>query len=209
MRKLPLIVSSTVFLMLSACSETPTTTTKKEPEKVEPITGITALYRMYGMARTWASDAQVLELQSIRISEFTQEVPGKAAAWQAVFVSASKGRSRSYTHSIVESQGTLHKGSFAGPEESFSGSRGVVTPFLIAAAKKDSDEAYHTAMSDPKTKAADYDKKNPGKPITILLEKTSKFPDPAWRVVWGESVGTSGFSVFVDASTGAYLETMR
>jgi hypothetical protein len=164
---------------------------------------------MYGMARAWSSDAQVLQLATIRIAEYTQEVPGKAAAWQAIFVSVSKSRSKSYTYSIVESQGNLHKGAFAGPEESFSGSRGVATPFLIAAVKKDSDEAYQTAMSEPKSKAADFDKKNPGKPITILLEKTSKFPDPAWRVVWGESVGTSGFSVFVDASTGAYLETMR
>ena len=209
MRKLSLILSGALFLMLAACSETPTTPAKKEAEKVEPISGITALYRMYGMARTWSSDAQVLQLANLHISEFTQEVPGKGAAWQAIFVSASKSRSRSYTYSIVESQGNLHKGAFAGPEESFSGSRGVATPFLIAAVKKDSDEAYQTAMAEPKSKAADYDKKSPGKLITILLEKTSKFPDPAWRVVWGESVGTSGFSVFVDASTGAYLETMR
>jgi hypothetical protein len=209
MRKLLPILGSALFLMLAACTETPTTTTKKEPEKVEPVTGETALYRMYGMARTWSSDVQVLQLMSIRISEFTQEVPGKAAAWQATFVSASKNRSRSYTFSIVESQGNLHKGSFAGPEEAWSGPRGVATPFLIAAVKKDSDEAYHTALSEPKSKAAEYDKKNPGKPITILLEKTSKFPDPAWRVLWGESLSTSSFSVFVDASLGTYLETMR
>jgi hypothetical protein len=209
MRKLPLILGSALFLMLAACTETPTTITKKEPEKVEPVTGEFALYRMYGMARTWSSDVQVLQLMSVRIGEFTQEVPGKAAAWQATFVSASKNHSRSYTFSIVESQGNLHKGAFAGPEEAWSGPRGVATPFLIAAVKKDSDEAYHTAMSEPKSKAAEYDKKNPGRPITILLEKTSKFPDPAWRVLWGESLSTSSFSVFVDASLGTYLETMR
>ena len=208
MRKLPLIVSGGL-LLLTACSDTPTTTAKKEPEKLEPITGQTAVYRMYQMARSWASDAEVLQLMSMRISEFTQEVPGKAAAWQATFVSTSKGKSRSYTYSIVESQGNLHKGAFAGPEETFSGSRGVATPFLIAAVKKDSDEAYKTALDDTKSHAADYDKKNPGKPITILLEKTSKFPDPAWRVIWGESVSTSTFSVFIDASTGLYLETMH
>jgi hypothetical protein len=209
MRRIPLIIGSALFLMLAACSETSTTTAKKETEKIEPVTGETALYRMYGMARTWASDAQVLQLMSIRIAEFTQEVPGKAAAWQATFVSYSKNHSRSYTFSIVESQGNLHKGSFAGPEEAWSGPRGVATPFLIAAVKKDSDEAYQTAMSEPKSKAADYSKKSPGKPITILLEKTSKFPDPAWRVIWGESLSTSSFSVFVDASLGTYLETMR
>jgi hypothetical protein len=209
MRKLPLILAGALFLLLTACSDAPTTTAKKEVEKVEPVAGQIALYRMYGMARSWASDAQVLQLMSIRIAEFTQEVPGKAAAWQATFVSASKSHSRSYTYSIVESQGNLHKGSFAGPEEAWSGPRGVATPFLIAAVKKDSDEAYQVALSEAKSKAGEYDKKNPGKPITILLEKTNKFPDPAWRIIWGESVGTSSFSVFIDASLGTYLETMR
>ena len=208
MPKLPLIVSG-ALLLLTACSDTPTTTAKKEPEKLEPITGQTAVYRMYQMARSWSSDAEVLQLMSLRIGEFTQEIPGKAAAWQATFVSTSKGKSRSYTYSIVESQGNLHKGAFAGPEESFSGSRGVATPFLIAAVKKDSDEAYKTALEDTKSHAADYDKKNPGRPITILLEKTNKFPDPAWRVIWGESVSTATFSVFIDASTGLFLETMH
>jgi hypothetical protein len=209
MRKFSLILGGTLFLMLSACSETPTTTARKEPEKPEPITGETALYRMYGMARQWAPDVQVLQLLSMHIAEFPQEVPGKAAAWQAIFVSASKGRSKSYTFCIVESSGNLHKGPFAGLDEAWSGPHGVATPFLVIAVKKDSDDAYRTALSEPKSKAAEYDKKNPGKPITIVLEKTSKFPDPAWRILWGESVGTSSFSVFVDASVGSYLETMR
>jgi hypothetical protein len=209
MRKLSLILGGTLFLMLSACSETPTTTARKEAEKPEPITGETALYRMYGMARQWAPDVQVLQLLSMHIAEFPQEVPGKAAAWQAIFVSPSKGRSKSYTFCIVESSGNLHKGPFAGLDEAWSGPHGVATPFPVIAVKKDTDDAYKTAMSEPKSKAADYDKKNPGKPITIVLEMTPKFPDPAWRILWGESVGTSSFSVFVDASVGNYLETMR
>lgn len=208
MRKLSSILGGTLFLMLSACSETPTTATK-EPEKPEPITGETALYRMYGMARQWAPDVQVLQLLSMHIAEFPQEVPGKAAAWQAIFVSPSKARSKSYTFCIVESSGNLHKGPFAGLDEAWSGPHGVATPFPVIAVKKDSDDAYKTAMSEPKSRAADYDKKNPGKPITIVLEKTPKFPDPAWRILWGESVGTSSFSVFVDASVGSFLETMR
>jgi hypothetical protein len=28
-------------------------------------------------------------------------------------------------------------------------------------------------------------------------------------VIWGESAGTSNFSIFVDASTGQYLETIH
>jgi hypothetical protein len=76
---------------------------------------------------------------------------------------------------------------------------------LIAAVKTDSDEVYQTALK----KAADYEKKNPDKPISFLLEKTDRFPNPAWRVIWGESVGASNFSIFIDTSTGLYLQTMR
>ena len=79
----------------------------------------------------------------------------------------------------------------------------------MVAVKVDTDAAYKTAMETVASKAADYDKKNPGKPITIILEKTNKHDDPVWRNVWGESVGTSNFSVLIDASTGSYLETMR
>jgi hypothetical protein len=75
----------------------------------------------------------------------------------------------------------------------------------MAAIKVDSDEAYQTALK----KGAEYDKKNPGKPIILLLEANNQFPDPSWRVIWGESVGTSNFSIYVDASTGGYLETIH
>ena len=146
-------------------------------------------------------------MQSMHLTEAKDGPPGMAPAWQAVFVSAAKSQSRSYTYSIVDGEGNLHKGAFAGPEEGWSGPRGVNTPFLMAAIKVDTDAAYKTAMETPASKAADYDKKNPGKPITILLERTAKHPDPAWRIIWGESVGTSNFSVLIDASTGEYLET--
>jgi hypothetical protein len=210
----PTILPAIVLLaILTACSETPTTSTvaKQEPEKVEPITGQSALYRMYQSARSWANDVQVLKLTSLHISEAPDAPPasGAAPAWQATFTSQTRSQARSYTYSIVEAPGNLHKGTFAGPEEGWSGPRGVSSPFLIAAVKVDTDAAYKTAMQTPQSKAVDYDKKNPGKPITFILEKTSKHPDPAWRIVWGESVGTSNFSVLIDASTGQYLETMR
>jgi hypothetical protein len=82
-------------------------------------------------------------------------------------------------------------------------------PSLMAAIKIDTDAAYKIAMDTPRSHAAEYDKKNPGKPITIMLERTSKHPNPAWRIIWGESAGVSNFSVVVDASTGDYLETLR
>ena len=212
MRTSSILLASALFALLTACSDTsttPTTAAKKEPEKLEPVGGQTAIFKMYQMARSWAPDSQVLTMQSMHLTEAKDGAPGTAPAWQAIFVSAAKSQSRSYTYSIVEGEGNLHKGAFAGPEQGWSGPRGVNTPFLMAAIKVDTDTAYKTAMETATSRAADYDKKNPGKPITLLLERTAKHPDPAWRIIWGESAGTSNFSVLIDASTGQYLETMR
>jgi hypothetical protein len=200
-----------LLAILTACSDSPTTTAvKKEPEKPEPVTGQTAVFKMYQMARAWAPDAQVMTMQSMHLSEVKDGAPGTAPAWQANFVSAAKSQSRSYTFSIVEGEGNLHKGAFAGPEQSWGGGpSGLNSPFLMAAIKVDTDAAYKTAIDTAHSHAAEYDKKNPGKPITIMLEKTAKHPDPAWRIIWGESAGTSNFSVLIDASTGEYLETLR
>lgn len=194
------------LLILGGCSEAPKKVEekKKEPEKpAEPVTGRYAVYQMFNAARAWAPDIQALKLNSILLPEVKRE-PGKAAAWQVTFVSPGKNRARSYTYSVVEAEANLHKGVFAGLEESWSGG-GANKPFLMAALKTDSDAAYETALK----KGADYAKKNPNKPVSYLLELTSRFPNPAWRVIWGESVGTSNFSIFIDASTGEYLQTMR
>jgi hypothetical protein len=204
MKPLLAVIATASLLFLPGCSEEPQKAEKKETAPPAPVKGRFALYQMFNAARGWAPDIQVLRLNSIDLPEVKRE-RGKAAAWQAYFVSAQLGRARSYTYSVIESSGNLHQGVFAGLEESGSGPRGAAQPFLIAALKTDSDEVYQTALK----KAAEYEKKYPDKPISFLLEKTGRFPDPAWRVIWGESVGTSNFSVFVDASTGQYLQTMR
>jgi hypothetical protein len=194
-----------LVLLLGGCSSETLAPEKKAEEKPpEPLTGRQALQQMYIAARGWSADIQPLKVNSILLPEVKVE-PGKAPAWQAMFVSASLGKARSYTYSIVESVGNLHKGVFAGLDQSWSGPSGTTKPFSMASIKVDSDEAYKTAQK----KAVEYEKKNPGKPINFLLELNTKFPDTTWRVIWGESVGTSNFSVFVDASTGQYLETMR
>jgi hypothetical protein len=200
----PLLAAVTVasLLIIPGCSDAPQPAEKKEVRPPEPVKGRTALYQMYNAARGWSADVQVVLLKSIDLPEVKRE-RGKAAAWQAYFVSPGSGRARSYTYSVIESVGNLHQGVFAGLEE--SGTHGGGTPFLIAAVKTDSDEVYQTALK----KAAEYEKKNPDKPIAFQLDKTDRFPNPAWRVIWGESVGTSNFSIFVDASTGVYLQTMR
>jgi hypothetical protein len=159
---------------------------------------------MYGMARQWAPDAQVLRVRSIRLSE-VESVGGKSGAWEATFVSPGSGRARTYTDSAVEAQGNLHQGVFAGIEESYSGPRGQERPFPINAVAIDSDKAYEAALK----KGADYARAHPKTPISFLLTLTPARTNPAWRVVWGESIGTSDYSILVDAATGDVVQVLR
>jgi hypothetical protein len=192
-----------LLMLLIGCSEAPKTDTTRAPEKpAAPVTGRQAFQSMYPSARGWAVDAQPLQLRSINLQELNSD-KGKAGAWQAVFVSQQFAKARSYSFSVVEAAGNLHQGVFGGPAESWSGPTGQAVPFVIAAIKIDSDEAYAAAVAH----SADYIKKFPDRPVSFLLEQTNRFPDLAWRVIWGESVSASDYSVFVDASTGKYLET--
>ncbi|MBZ5607011.1 MAG: hypothetical protein LAP38_02040 [Acidobacteriia bacterium] len=189
-------------LLLGACSEPAKVEKAKGPEKPpQALTGRQAFQRIYPQARGWSPDAQPLLLRSIHLSQVKSE-KGTAGAWEAILVSVSKGKSRTYTYSAIEAEGNLHEGVFAGLEESYSGPRGAGFPFSIAAIKTDSDQAYDIAAA----KSQDYIKKHPDMPISYVLEQTSRFPDLAWRVIWGESASSSDYSVFVDATLGKYLE---
>jgi hypothetical protein len=192
-----------LLLVLAACSDAPKTaeTPKEPPKPAEPVTGRQAFQKIYPQARAWAPDAQPLQVKSIELADVKPE-KGKAGAWQVIFVSPSRAKSKSWTYSILEGPGNLHQGSFAGSEDDWSGSKAGPQPFVIAAIKFDSDQAYEAAAA----KSEDYIKKSPDKPILYLLEMTNRFPDLTWRVIWGESVSTSDYSVFVDATTGNYLE---
>jgi hypothetical protein len=191
-------------LLLSACSDSPKTAEKKEPPKpLEALTGRQAFQQMYPQARGWAPDAQPRQINSLNLAQVPAE-KGKAGVWQVVFVSPSLGKAKTYTYSAIEAEGNLHQGVFGGVQEDYT-PRGDASPFVIAAIKVDSDAAYQTAAE----KSADYIKKNPGKPVMFLMELNRRFPDVTWRVIWGDSVSTSDYSVFVDGTTGAYLEKMH
>jgi hypothetical protein len=179
----------------------PVKETKEEAPK-EPVGGRYAFHQAYVTARTWSQDLQILRINDIKVGDVNAE-PGKAAAWEITLVSPSSGKQRSYTYSIVE-QGSIHEGVFAGLEQTYA-QRGQASPFLIQALKVDTVEAYATAAAQSK----EYMAKNPDIPITFVLEKTPRHPNPTWRVIWGTSVGTSNYSVYVDATTGQFLERMR
>ncbi len=193
-----------LVLFLSACSDAPKTAEQKEPAKpLEALTGRQAFQQMYPQARGWAPDAQPLQISSLNLGQVKAD-KGKAGVWQVVFVSLSRGKAKTYTWSAVEAEGNLHQGVFGGLAEDYT-PRGDASPFQIAAIKVDSDEAYATAAKE----SADYIKKNLDKPVMFLMEQGKRFPDVTWRVIWGGSVGTSDYSVFVDGTTGKYLEKMH
>ncbi len=193
-----------LILFLSACSDAPKTAEEKQPPKPpEVLTGRQALQRMYPQARGWAPDAQPLQISSLNLAQ-VKAGPGQAAVWQVIFVSLSRAKAKTYTYSAVEADGNLHQGVFGGLQEDYT-PRGDASPFPMAAIKVDSDEAYQTAAEN----SADYIKKNPGKPVIFLMELGKRFADVTWRVIWGNSVGTSDYSVFVDGTTGKFLERMH
>jgi len=201
MRRFALTSGCVALCLLTACSTSSPDAEKKPEPPPEPLTGLSALFQMYQVARAaWASDAQVVKMISVRQDGAPSAPPGLSAVWEATFYSPSHGRARSYTDSIVEQLPDLHKDVFAGPQDDFHGDS-----FPIVAVKKDTASAYQTALLKAGKGAAGF----AGKPVLILLEKNNKYPDPVWRIVWGESVSTAVISVFIDADTGEYLETIH
>jgi hypothetical protein len=201
MKDLLVLPACALGLLMAGCSERPSTNAKTA-EKVEPVTGQSALFKMYQVARTWAPDAEVITMKSIHLTD-VPAVRGQAGAWEAIFYSPAKSAQRNYTYSVEEGEANLHKGVFPGQQQSASGAS--LKPFLIGAVRIDSDAAYKTAAAH----AAEYDKKNPSQTISFELGRQDVSQNPVWRVIWGESAGTSGESVLVDAKMGEYLKTLH
>jgi hypothetical protein len=197
-----LSIGTLVALLLAASCSSPEPKKQAETKPAapaEPITGLTGLYRCFGPSRQWAQDIQVLRVQNIFLKS-RQAPPGKAFAWQVTFVSPSKNRIKNCTYSVVKDEG-LFEGVYNPNDEAYNGPTKLAQPFVIQTVKKDTDEIYKVALENSK----DYAAKNPGVPISMLLEFSERNPVAAWRVIWGMSVGSSPYSVFVDATNGLFL----
>jgi hypothetical protein len=186
-------------LLLAGCGSAPAPKVEKKP--AEPVTGLHALYAMYGKARMWAPDIKVLRLSSIDIAG-VQKIDGKKPAWQAIFVSESLGKKRAYTYSVVDASTTLREGTFPdSPTEWSNDNRGILMPAM----RSDTDKAWEIALKH----GEQYAKKNPDMPISYTLEMGRQVSMPMWRVIWGESATSSSMSVLVDSTNGQYLETLH
>ena len=196
---------SLLLLFLAACGDQPEKKTTKEAAPAappQPVTARFAFQRLSMQARLWAADAQLLRIYSANLKD-VPSVDGKYPAWHATCVSAQLKKARSFSYSVVDS-GSVHAGVLRGREESWLGPSGQAQPFPLEMLKVDSDDAYATAVKESK----DYTKKHPEMSIHFLLEYTPRFPLPAWRVFWGETLGSSQYAVFIDCTSGKYLQTL-
>ncbi len=192
-------------LVLTACSETPSSATKSEPAAkkeapapAEPVLGKAAYYEMYKPARAWATDLYLLSLTSGELKGFKVE-NGKAGMWTAVFVSPSKHEARTFTFAVADQLPEVHKGIDEGGSQVWSGATPQSEPFLMSEVAYNSDAAHEAAAQ----KAAEFLKKNSDKPVSYFLGKASRFQAPVWYILWGNK--KLGYSAFVDATTGQVL----
>ncbi len=202
--RLRVVATLPFLLLLGACTEEPKPAAKKEAKPpAEPISALSAAYKMYKQARGWAPDCQILRLANLDVADVKGQEGGKMAAWEAVFVSHTQRQLRRFTYSVAEVPGAnIPADVFGGSAETWS-PVGQNLSFAIQFFKTDSTEAYTTAME----KAKDYAAKHPDQPVKFVLEWLKRNTDPSWRVYWGESVQKAGLSVYVDATTGKYMST--
>jgi hypothetical protein len=187
------------ILLLSSCSDSTSETKVKEPEKPPaPITAQQAFRFTYPAARAWAGDSEPIRIRGMNLTEVPPE-PGKAAAWEIIYVSPAQHEARIYTWAAIEASQTLHKDVFAAKAQTWTESNGQEKPFAASAFHIDTPAALETAMTASKTYL---DKPGTKPPVNFMLEFTPRFPDPVWRVMWGETPGSAQFTVFVDAATG-------
>jgi hypothetical protein len=187
-------------IVLAGCSDEPKPAESKAPEApAAPITGRQAFQYVYGSARLWAPDAEPLSVRSANVTG-VKSGNGKAGAWEIVFVSPSMAMARTYSWSAIETE-ALHKGVFPGQRQAWSAG-GAETPFAAGAIKIDTPEALDVAT---KAGAAYFEKPGQHPPVNFLLDVSGRFPVPAWRVLWGNTVSSAEYTVTVDADTGKLL----
>jgi len=175
----------------------------REPEKpkaAEYETGRTAFQKLYISARSFAADAKPYRLQS----EYTEGAPsmdGKASLWRAQFASASRQRLKAYSWSGMPDGGVS-----AGSEDTYNPNNASTRVFEVPFLKVDSDKAFEVAQKNGGEKIT---KKNPGQPITYMLDFDSRGGRLVWHVIYGESPMKAQLRLLVDATTGQFVGRER
>jgi hypothetical protein len=202
-------LAAVLALGFSGCSSAPTGEAKKAEVKKEPpkpVTGQSAIFQMYTVARTWANDCVLLKVEPLDVDGPAAPAEGAYAAWRATFVSLTKKQKRDYTYSIDDYSQTVTKGVKAGSDSLYAANP-QQRPFAIQEVKIDTPKALEGAKTDKDVKA--FLDKNPDTPIIYILEWTNNTIRPAWRVVLGRTVSSAAMSAFVDAGDGKFMKKLR
>ena len=198
-------------LLTTGCSDSSAPPKKAEVKKIEeaqPVSGQSAIFQSFQVARTWASDAMLLKLENGDIPEAKPQ-PGKYGLWRATFISQSKSAKREYLYAAADSDGGIIQGARAGADSSYTRNP-QVHPFAVQEIRVDTVAAYETAM---KVVAADKAMQkiiaeNKDLPVQYQLEWTGLAPKPQWRVIFGVTVSQSKFSILVDANNGKFVKKL-
>jgi hypothetical protein len=177
----------------------PDSGSKAAPAPEQPVSGKTAFWEMYKSAHSWAADLVPLKLESKTVPGIKNEA-GKAAMWSATFGSARRQEARVFTYSAFSRSPDVYKGVTVSNPLPWTGPTPAALAFTTSDFAVDSDAAYTTAWAQ----AAVWAKSHPGKDVSFTLGNASRFPAPVWYVLWGDQ--KSGYSVFVNAKTGAVIK---
>ena len=195
-------------LIVSGCSDSSAPAKKaevKKPVEALPLSGQSAIFQTFQVARTWAPDAELLTVENGDIPEAKTQ-PGKSGLWRATYVSLSKHVKREYVYAAADSDGGIIKGVRAGADSSYTPNP-LVHPFAVQEVRSDTVAAYETAMTEV---AGDKImqkvlEENKDLPVHYLLEWTGTTPKPEWRVIFGVTVSQSKFSILIDANSGKFV----
>jgi hypothetical protein len=168
---------------------------------IEPVSGKTAYWEMYTKARSeFATDLMPLTLEAKEIPGI-ENTDGKAAMWNATFVSNTKKEARVYTYAIAAHPPDIYKGVTVGKPLPWNGTSSKVMPFSMGQVQVDSDAALKSAAAE----AGDWLKKHPEKDPKIDLEEMTKYQLPTWIVKWGNE--KLGYVAIVSGVDGKSLTT--
>jgi hypothetical protein len=202
---LPALAACGMLLFTGCSSDTKTAATDEKSAAdtkaapAGPVAAKTAYWEMYTEARKWATDLMPLSVEAKEIPGVVNE-DGKAAMWNATFVSATQKEARVFTYAIVAHPPDIYKGVTIGKPMPWNGARDVM-PFSMSQVQVDSDAAYKDATGA----AADFLKKNPLKNPSIALKQLARYQLPTWIVFWGND--KLGYRAFISGVDGKPMPT--
>lgn len=198
MKKISTLLFFVLASFLLGC-ESEKTQPSAQPTTPEYQTGRFALQKMIPPAHLWAEDAKPVSMKSTAGKE---NLGGKSAFWQAVFVSASKQQSEGFTWSGLVGKDAPPQGVDHGVPDSYNASNRTMQPFDLNFLKVDSDKAFEVAQEHGGKQLL---AKNPNQEVLYILDWSGSEGVLRWHVIYGSSANNAQLTVIVNASNGEFI----